>query len=86
MDLTERFFTAFTVLDAVLAVFGALIVSLWFGRGKKLSGLLTGAAVGGLIRPVLTVILLALAVSTAAPDYGDRDSKATDAYVKMLGQ
>ena len=48
---------AFGLLDVVLAVFGAIIMSLWFGRGKTLSGLLSGALVGGLIRPAVVVLV-----------------------------
>ncbi len=48
---------AFGMLDIVLAVFGALIVSLWWGRGKKLAGLLSGALVGGLAKPAFFVLM-----------------------------
>jgi hypothetical protein len=86
MNLTESFLTAFDMLDVVFAVCGALIVSLWFGRGKKLSGILLGTVTGGLIKPILTVVALALAVAATTPEFTAQDSKATDDYVKMLGQ
>lgn len=41
------------MLDIVLAVFGAVIVSLWCGRGKKLGGLLSGALIGGFAKPAI---------------------------------
>jgi hypothetical protein len=41
------------MFDLVLAVFGALIVSMWWGKGKSLRGILTGAAMGGLIKPLI---------------------------------
>ena len=48
---------AFDMLDIVLAVFGALIVALWFGRGKSLGGLLSGALVGGLVKPAFLLLI-----------------------------
>ncbi len=41
------------MLDMVLAVFGAVICAMWFGRGKSLKGLLTGALVGGIVKPAI---------------------------------
>jgi len=57
MDQTASVLEAFDLLDIVLAVFGAVIFSLWFGRGKKLGGLLSGALVGGLAKPTLFLII-----------------------------
>lgn len=45
------------MLDMVLAVFGAVIFAMWFGRGKSLGGLLSGALVGGLIKPAIVMML-----------------------------
>lgn len=86
MDMLESFLTAFDMLDVVLAVFGAVIVSLWFGRGKKLGGLLLGASVGGLAKPLLAVLFLAFAVSTTTTTITPAEQNATNDYVKMLGQ
>ncbi|MGQ0484857.1 MAG: hypothetical protein ACT4SY_05830 [Hyphomicrobiales bacterium] len=58
MEQVSSLIDAFDMLDLVLAVFGAVIVSLWFGRGKKALGLLSGALVGGLIKPVFFLIVL----------------------------
>ena len=45
------------MLDMVLAVFGAVVCAMWFGRGKSLQGLLTGALVGGIVKPALFTVL-----------------------------
>ncbi|MFT3986782.1 hypothetical protein [Aestuariivirga sp.] len=57
MDQLNQLFDAFDMLDIVLAAFGAVIVSLWFGRGKSLGGLLAGAAMGGIVKPLCVVML-----------------------------
>ena len=49
----DSLFEQFDPLDFVLALFGALIVAMWFGRGKSLKGILVGALVGGLVKPIL---------------------------------
>ena len=48
----------FDMLDFVLAVFGALIVAMWFGRGKSLKGILLGALMGGFVKPLVFGALL----------------------------
>lgn len=53
----DQFLAQLDMLDTVLAVFGALIFAMWFGRGKSLRGILTGALVGGLIKPALFMVL-----------------------------
>ena len=53
MDQLDSIAQSFDMLDIVLAVFFACIFGLWYGRSKKLSGLLSGALVGGLIKPAL---------------------------------
>ena len=53
MDQLNSIAQSFDMLDIVLAVFLGCIFALWRGRGKKLSGLLSGALLGGLIKPVL---------------------------------
>ena len=57
MDQTASLLEAFGMLDIVLAVFGAVIFALWFGRGKTVGGLLSGALVGGLIKPAIVMML-----------------------------
>ena len=57
MDQTAAILDAFDMLDMVLAVFGAVIFAMWFGRGKSLGGLLSGALVGGLIKPAIVMML-----------------------------
>jgi dolichol kinase len=49
----DSFIEQLDMLDIVLAVFFAVIGALWFGRGKSLKGLLTGAVVGGIVKPAL---------------------------------
>ena len=49
---------AFDTLDLVLAIFGAIIVSLWFGRGKNIWGLLSGALIGGFVKPAFFFLIL----------------------------
>lgn len=71
MDQTATILDAFDMLDIVLAVFGAVIVSLWAGRGKKLGGLLSGALVGGLVKPAFIMLLgsgLIFAASGGLPE------------------
>lgn len=49
---------ALDLLDLILAVFGAIVFSLLFGRGRTLGGMLTGALVGGSIKPVVFGLIL----------------------------
>jgi dolichol kinase len=58
MEQLSLLIEALDYLDLVLAVFGAVVVSLWFGRGKNAWGLLSGALVGGLIKPAFYFIVL----------------------------
>jgi hypothetical protein len=86
----DQFAQAFDMLDVVLAVFGALIVSLWFGRGKKVKGLLTGAFFGGVFKTVATLLLgVSLFDMATAPTPDAATAKAADkeqkAIIKMLG-
>ena len=53
----ERILEAFDMLDLVLAVFGAVVVAMWFGRGKSLGGLLSGALIGGVAKPAALFLL-----------------------------
>lgn len=53
----DSFIEQMDMLDIVLAVFGAVICAMWFGRGKSLKGLLTGAIVGGIVKPALFTVL-----------------------------
>lgn len=68
----DQFLDQLDMLDTVLAVFGALIVAMWFGRGKSLQGILVGAFVGGFIKPAIFMVLGlgALGALTAAEDSG----------------
>ena len=65
----------FDPLDFVLALFGALIVAMWFGRGKSLKGILMGALVGGLVKPILFGGLLLGGVQLLSTG-GDDDAKS----------
>ena len=60
------------MLDMVLAVFGAVICAMWFGRGKSLKGLLTGALVGGIVKPAIFMALGfgGLAIMSDSEDVG----------------
>ncbi len=53
----DQFLDQLDMLDTVLAVFGALICAMWFGRGKSLRGILTGALIGGFVKPAFFMIL-----------------------------
>ena len=53
----EQVLDAFDMLDIVLAIFGALVTAMWFGRGQGLGGLLSGAIIGGLIKPAIIIVL-----------------------------
>ena len=65
----DTFLDQLDMLDTVLAVFGALIFAMWFGRGKSLKGILTGALVGGFVKPLLfTVIGLGAVGALTAQD------------------
>lgn len=57
MDQMAAILDAFDMLDMVLAVFGAVIFAMWFGRGKSIGGLLSGALVGGLVKPAIVMML-----------------------------
>jgi hypothetical protein len=57
MDQAAAILDAFDMLDMVLAVFGACLFALWSGRGKKLGGLLSGALIGGLVKPAFVLLL-----------------------------
>lgn len=70
------FAQAFDMLDVVLAVFGAVVVSLWFGHGKKLGGLLMGAVVGGVAKPAI-LLVLGLGLLAASPQPVDPTLKQT---------
>ena len=64
MDLLNSIAQSFDMLDIVLAVFLGCIFALWRGRGKKLSGLLSGALIGGLIKPALFFMIGGAAIFT----------------------
>ena len=81
MDQTAAILDAFDMLDMVLAVFGAVIFSLWFGRGKTLGGLLSGALVGGLAKPAIAMLVgsgLIFAASGGVPEITANPGTATE--------
>ncbi|WP_373502761.1 hypothetical protein [Aestuariivirga sp.] len=88
MDQTAAILDAFDVLDVVLAVFGAAIFSLWFERGKKLGGLLSGALVGGLAKPAIAMLVgsgLIFAASGGVPEIRqtpEQQQKTLDFWTK----
>lgn len=57
MELPAAILDSLDMLDLVLAMFGAVIFALWFGRGKTLGGLLSGAVVGGLVKPMFMLLI-----------------------------
>jgi hypothetical protein len=67
MDQLSPIFDAFDMLDAMLALFGALFVALWFGAGKSPAAILSGAVMGGLVKPLLIGMLLAGTLLASAP-------------------
>ena len=74
MDRVSPLIEAFGMLDIVLAVFGAVILGMWFGRGRTLRGLLTGALVGGLIKPLVLTLLLGGALIAAQESVSQRQT------------
>ncbi len=88
MDQTSAILEAFDMLDIVLAVFGAVIFALWFGRGKTIGGLLSGALVGGLIKPAIVIVLgsgLMFAASGGMPEIRqtpEQQQKTLDFWTK----
>ena len=88
MDQTAAILDAFDMLDLVLAVFGAVVFSLWFGRGKKLGGLLSGAFVGGLAKPAIAMLVgsgLIFAASGGLPEIWqtpEQQQKTLDFWTK----
>ena len=83
----DQFLEQLDMLDTVLAVFGALIFAMWFGRGKSLKGILTGALVGGFIKPAIFMVLGlgALGALTATEDSGtpQQTQAQQDATIKF---
>ena len=57
MDQLPAIFEAFDYLDLMLAVFGAIIIAMWYGRGKSAWGILSGALMGGLVKPTIFLII-----------------------------
>jgi zinc transporter ZupT len=89
MDQMQALAEAFDMLDIVLAVFGAVIVGLWAGRGKKVGGLLMGAVTGGLVKPMLFLAvgsgLIFAAGQNAAPEIRqtpEQQQKTLDFWLK----
>lgn len=78
----------FDTLDIVLAVFFGCVFALWRGAGKKLSGLLSGAIMGGLIKPALFFLITGAGLSAFQDDQGatisSEDQKKVDAFVKQF--
>ena len=88
MEQTSAILEAFDMLDIVLAVFGAVIFAMWFGRGKTLGGLLSGALVGGLIKPAIFMVLgsgLIFAAASGIPEIKqtpEQQQKTLDFWTK----
>ena len=78
----------FDMLDFVLAVFGALIVSMWFGRGKSLKGLLLGALMGGFVKPMVFGALLfgGFQLFAASGNDDTEPSVSEEDLMKILGK
>ena len=78
----------FDMLDFVLAVFGALIVSMWFGRGKSLKGILLGALMGGFVKPLVFGALLfgGFQLFAASGNDDTQPSVSQEDLMKILGQ
>jgi len=76
------------VLDFVLAVFGAIIVAMWFGRGKSWKGILMGAVMGGFMKPTLFAVLGFVGMATMMDGGVDNteSDQATDEVLKILGK
>jgi hypothetical protein len=78
----------FDMLDIVLAVFFGCVFALWRGAGKKLSGLLSGAVMGGLIKPALFFMIAGAGFSALgdeqAATMSPEDQKNVDVFVKQL--
>jgi hypothetical protein len=83
MEQVSQLIDAFDYLDLVLAVFGAVIVSMWFGRGKNIWGILSGALVGGLIKPVFFLILLGGAFMASQDMQASQQPVEQDPIVKF---
>ncbi|MBI2719781.1 MAG: hypothetical protein HY245_14710 [Rhizobiales bacterium] len=67
MDQLSQFVDTFDRLDIVLAVFGAVIVALWRGGGKSVGGILSGALVGGLVKPLILTLVVGGIFIAATP-------------------
>jgi hypothetical protein len=83
MEQAAPLLEAFDTLDLVLAVFGAVIVGLWFGRGKTVWGILSGAVVGGLIKPVYFLFILGGAFMASQDMQGKQQQPEEDPVVKF---
>jgi hypothetical protein len=88
MDQLGAIAQTFDMLDIVLAVFFACVFALWRGAGKKLSGLLSGAVVGGLIKPALFFMIASTGLSVfddeQAQTITPQDQKQVDAFVRQF--
>ncbi len=58
MEQVSPLLEAFDYLDIVLALVGALTVSLLFGRGKNIWGIMSGALMGGLVKPAIFLFVV----------------------------
>ncbi|MDE2384739.1 MAG: hypothetical protein KGO53_08975 [Alphaproteobacteria bacterium] len=89
MDQVDSLLEQLDMLDFVLAVFGAIILAMWFGRGKSWKGILLGAAMGGFVKPVIFTVL-AFGGVMALTSSGDEDSQApgqaTEDVMKIMGK
>ncbi len=76
------------VLDFVLAVFGAIVVAMWFGHGKSWKGILMGAVMGGFMKPTLFTVLALVGMATMMDGGVDsaKPDQATNEVLKILGK
>ena len=84
----QQFAPTLDMLDIVMAVFFGCIFALWRGAGKKVSGLLYGVFVGGLIKPALFFVIAGAGFSAfqqepTAPISAEQQ-KSIDAFVKQF--
>jgi hypothetical protein len=78
----------FDVLDVVLAMFFGCVFALWRGAGKKLSSLLSGAVMGGLVKPAFFMLVTGMGYSALSDDQttaiSREDQQKVDAFVKQF--
>ncbi len=78
----------FDALDFASALFGALIVAMWLGRGKSLKSLLLGALVGGFAKPIVfgALLLGGLHMFAIGSDDSLQPTPSQDDLMKIFSQ